>query len=102
MGAFLLDVRSVLHVGTPSAERHAAPIWHAAPFWLVAHTWQLAGFDHNGPQLFQIDPSGSYFAWKASAIGKHMVRRQKCAVLSVRCKRCDLYLGKGSSAMPST
>ena len=33
----------------------------------------LAGYDHNGPQLFQIDPSGSYFAWKASAIGKHMV-----------------------------
>merc|ERR1712087_1067231 len=32
----------------------------------------LAGFDHNGPQLYQIDPSGSYFAWKASAIGKHM------------------------------
>ena len=32
-----------------------------------------AGFDHNGPQLFQIDPSGSYFAWKASAIGKQMV-----------------------------
>jgi len=33
----------------------------------------LAGYDHNGPQLFQIDPSGSYFAWKASAIGKQMV-----------------------------
>ena len=33
----------------------------------------LAGVDHNGPQLYQIDPSGSYFAWKASAIGKHMV-----------------------------
>merc|ERR1712072_830119 len=33
----------------------------------------LAGYDHNGPQLYQIDPSGSYFAWKASAIGKHMV-----------------------------
>mmetsp|Transcript_33838 Transcript_33838/g.79200 ORF Transcript_33838/g.79200 Transcript_33838/m.79200 type:complete len:236 (-) Transcript_33838:93-800(-) len=33
----------------------------------------LAGFDHVGPQLYQIDPSGSYFAWKASAIGKHMV-----------------------------
>ena len=33
----------------------------------------LAGYDHNGPQLFQIDPSGSYFAWKASAVGKHMV-----------------------------
>jgi 20S proteasome subunit alpha 2 len=23
-------------------------------------------------QLYQIDPSGSYFAWKASAIGKNM------------------------------
>lgn len=33
----------------------------------------LAGFDDNGPQLYQIDPSGSYFAWKASAIGKNMV-----------------------------
>lgn len=22
---------------------------------------------------FQVDPSGSYFAWKASAIGKHAV-----------------------------
>ena len=40
----------------------------------------LAGFDHNGPQLFQIDPSGSYFAWKASAIGKHMVNAKvRCA-----------------------
>jgi len=32
----------------------------------------LAGFAHVGPQLYQIDPSGSYFACKASAIGKHM------------------------------
>lgn len=32
----------------------------------------LAGRDENGPQLYQIDPSGSYFAWKASAIGKNM------------------------------
>lgn len=32
----------------------------------------MAGFDDNGPQLYQIDPSGSYFAWKASAIGKNM------------------------------
>jgi len=29
-----------------------------------------AGFDDEGPQLYQIDPSGSYWAWKASAIGK--------------------------------
>ena len=34
----------------------------------------LAGCDDNGPQLYQIDPSGTYFAWKASAIGKNMVR----------------------------
>lgn len=33
----------------------------------------LSGYDDNGPQLYQIDPSGSYFAWKASAIGKNMV-----------------------------
>jgi len=32
----------------------------------------LAGCDDNGPQLYQVDPSGSYFAWKASAIGKNM------------------------------
>ncbi|KAK9914870.1 hypothetical protein WJX75_001579 [Coccomyxa subellipsoidea] len=32
----------------------------------------MAGYDDNGPQLYQIDPSGSYFAWKASAIGKNM------------------------------
>lgn len=33
----------------------------------------LAGYDANGPQLYQIDPSGTFFAWKASAIGKNMV-----------------------------
>lgn len=33
----------------------------------------MAGWDAGGgPQLYQIDPSGSYFAWKASAIGKNM------------------------------
>lgn len=32
----------------------------------------VAGCDENGPQLYQVDPSGSYFAWKASAIGKNM------------------------------
>jgi len=29
----------------------------------------MAGYDDDGPQLYQIDPSGSYWAWKASAIG---------------------------------
>lgn len=33
----------------------------------------MAGFDDNGPHLYQIDPSGSYFSWKASAIGRNMV-----------------------------
>ncbi|XP_055824174.1 proteasome subunit alpha type-2-B-like [Solanum dulcamara] len=31
----------------------------------------VAGFD-EGPQLYQVDPSGSYFSWKASAMGKNV------------------------------
>ncbi|KAL0221454.1 hypothetical protein RCL1_001308 [Eukaryota sp. TZLM3-RCL] len=30
----------------------------------------VAGFDDSGPQLFQVDPSGAFWAWKATAIGK--------------------------------
>eukprot|EP01027_Heterolobosea_sp_BB2_P005457 GEZU01008344.1.p1 GENE.GEZU01008344.1~~GEZU01008344.1.p1 ORF type:complete len:236 (-),score=61.67 GEZU01008344.1:121-828(-) len=33
----------------------------------------IAGFDEQGPHLYQVDPSGSYWAWKASAIGKNMI-----------------------------
>ena len=30
----------------------------------------LAGFNAQGkPQVYQIDPSGTYFSWKANAIG---------------------------------
>ena len=32
-----------------------------------------AGYDDDGPHLYQIDPSRSFWAWKASAIGKNMV-----------------------------
>lgn len=33
----------------------------------------MAGYDSaRGPSLYQVDPSGSYFMWKASAIGKNM------------------------------
>jgi len=33
----------------------------------------VAGYDETGPHLYQVDPSGSYWAWKASAIGKNMI-----------------------------
>ncbi|KIM33281.1 hypothetical protein M408DRAFT_326057 [Serendipita vermifera MAFF 305830] len=34
----------------------------------------VAGWDLNrGPTLYQVDPSGSFWAWKASAIGKNMI-----------------------------
>ncbi|EWM26547.1 proteasome subunit alpha type 2 [Nannochloropsis gaditana] len=33
----------------------------------------VAGYDDNGPQLFQVDPSGAYFGWQATAIGKNHV-----------------------------
>lgn len=31
----------------------------------------VAGIDDDGPQLYQVDPSGAYFGWRASAIGKN-------------------------------
>jgi len=33
----------------------------------------VAGYDDNGPQLYQVDPSGAYFGWKASAIGTNFI-----------------------------
>ncbi|KAI1315869.1 Proteasome subunit alpha type-2 [Mortierella claussenii] len=33
----------------------------------------IAGFDESGPMLYQVDPSGSYWPWKATATGKNMV-----------------------------
>ena len=30
----------------------------------------MAGYDDDGPHLFQVDPSGTFFGWKATAIGK--------------------------------
>lgn len=33
----------------------------------------VAGYDeHKGHSLYQVDPSGTYFGWKATAIGKNM------------------------------
>ena len=34
----------------------------------------VAGLDEdNKPRLYQVDPSGAYFGWKATAIGKNYV-----------------------------
>uniref|UniRef100_A0A8C7HNS8 Proteasome subunit alpha type-2-like n=1 Tax=Oncorhynchus kisutch TaxID=8019 RepID=A0A8C7HNS8_ONCKI len=33
----------------------------------------IAGWDDDHPYLFQSDPSGAYFAWKATAMGKNYV-----------------------------
>ncbi|RKO98137.1 hypothetical protein CXG81DRAFT_16879 [Caulochytrium protostelioides] len=33
----------------------------------------IAGYDHHGPALYQVDPSGAFFPWKATAIGKNMI-----------------------------
>ena len=30
----------------------------------------VAGYDEEGPHLTQLDPSGAYYNWKATAIGK--------------------------------
>jgi 20S proteasome alpha/beta subunit len=44
----------------------------------------VAGYDTNrGPSLYQVDPSGSFWAWKASAIGKNMVNAK--TFLEKRC-----------------
>jgi 20S proteasome subunit alpha 2 len=32
---------------------------------------QTGGIQKGGPSLYQVDPSGSYYPWKATAIGKH-------------------------------
>lgn len=30
----------------------------------------ICGWDNDRPYLFQCDPSGAYFAWKATAMGR--------------------------------
>lgn len=31
----------------------------------------IAGVDDEGPHLYQVDPSGSYWAWQAAALGRN-------------------------------
>lgn len=33
----------------------------------------VAGWDSDKPALYQCDPSGAYFAWKATAMGKNYI-----------------------------
>ena len=33
----------------------------------------VAGWDESGPSMYQVDPSGSFFAWKATAIGQSAI-----------------------------
>lgn len=33
----------------------------------------VSGVEDGEPKLYQVDPSGSYFGWKATAIGKNFV-----------------------------
>jgi len=33
----------------------------------------MAGYDDDGPKLYQVDPSGAAFGWKATAVGKNFV-----------------------------
>lgn len=37
---------------------------------VAAKTGKTGGILKGGPSLYQVDPSGSYFPWKATAIGK--------------------------------
>ncbi|ELP93145.1 proteasome subunit alpha type-2, putative [Entamoeba invadens IP1] len=32
----------------------------------------IAGFDKDTPRLYQVDPSGAFWTWKATALGKNM------------------------------
>jgi 20S proteasome alpha/beta subunit len=53
----------------------------------------VAGFDANrGATLYQVDPSGSFWAWKASAIGKNMTNAK--TFLEKRCvmEKCYFWL----------
>ncbi|GJN41065.1 hypothetical protein PR202_gn00390 [Eleusine coracana subsp. coracana] len=51
----------------------------------------IAGYDDNGPQLYQVDPSGSYFSWKASAMGKNVSNAK--TFLEKSMQNCNVLVG---------
>ena len=53
----------------------------------------VAGWDnHRGQALYQIDPSGSFWAWKASAIGKNMSNAKTFLEKRSVCLSCLILL----------
>ncbi len=56
----------------PSLLRSRTPLLSRSGVRPFGVSLLVAGYDDAGPQLYQVDPSGAYFAWKASAIGKNM------------------------------
>ncbi len=65
---------------------------HATPFPTITHTTHTpCSYDDSGPQLFQVDPSGAYFGWRASAIGKNFVNA-KTFLEKVRSARAQGWL----------
>jgi 20S proteasome subunit alpha 2 len=50
----------------------------------------VAGWDEDKPYLFQCDPSGAYFPWKATALGKNHINgktflEKRCVCVAVLC-----------------
>lgn len=60
----------------------------------------MAGYDDHGPQLYQIDPSGSYFAWKASGEGGRVLGLGRGAASQwAQCTTLQLSLIYGSAGV---
>ena len=64
----------------------------------------VAGADGDGtPRLYQVDPSGAYFGWKATAIGKVRTVVPVASRARVRAAGLDRAVHKGSAGQrPAT
>lgn len=54
----------------------------------------ICGWDNNRPYLFQCDPSGAYFAWKATAMGKNFINgktflEKRYIIIFLSMKQCS-------------
>ena len=65
-------VRGHVHAPPRVCARAALPAHahtHPSPPPTLPHPARR--FDDEGPPLFQVDPSGAYFGWRASSIGRN-------------------------------